>query len=328
VPAELQFALASDPSRALDNAGLALQAQQNAQNLLTELKTTKSALRARTDEAAAELERLRASRRAMATQRRTIERHIAEAKALESSLAAKERARLAALEKQESDRAQAKWESTGILDKVGTDATAAGRKALAFAARQIGKPYVWGAEGPDSFDCSGLTSQAWLAAGVTIPRTSEMQWAQLKHVPVEEMRPGDLIIYFSDASHVAIYAGGGNIISAPRPGRYVYESPAASMQILGVVRPAEAAVRTDRPGQRAEPASSGASPACNRRRGLPGPAGSAWSGSGSRGASRQARSCRTRRRCRSTPPRRATARATGPPPPGAPTSGSTTGPGR
>lgn len=237
MPAELQFALASDPGRALDNAGLALQAQQNTQNLLTELKTTKSTLRTRTDEAAAELKRLQASRHAMAKQRKTIEQHIAEAKALESSLAAKERARLAALEKKQSEQAQAKWESTGILKKVGTDATAAGRKAIAFAAQQIGKPYVWGAEGPDSYDCSGLTSQAWLAAGVTIPRTSEMQWAQLKHVPVEDMRPGDLIIYFSDASHVAIYAGGGNIISAPRPGRYVYESPAASMQILGVVRP-------------------------------------------------------------------------------------------
>jgi cell wall-associated NlpC family hydrolase len=237
VPAELQFALASDPGRALDNAGLALRAQQSTQNLLTDLRTTKSALRARTDEAAAELKRLQASRRAMATQRRTVERHIAEAKLLESSLAAKERRRLADLEKKQSEQAQAKWESTGILKKVGTDATTAGQKAIAFAAKQIGKPYVWGAEGPDSFDCSGLTSQAWLAAGVTIPRTSEMQWARLKHVPVEDMRPGDLIIYFSDASHVAIYVGGGNIISAPRPGRYVYESPAASMQILGVVRP-------------------------------------------------------------------------------------------
>ncbi|WP_405991011.1 NlpC/P60 family protein [Streptomyces sp. NBC_00986] len=237
VPAELQFALASDPGRALDNAGLALQAQQNTQNLLTDLKTTKASLRTRTDEAAAELTRLRASRRAMATQRRTIEQHIAEAKALESSLAAKERARLADLEKNDADRAQAKWESTGILQKVGTDATTAGQKAIAFAVKQIGKPYVWGAEGPDSYDCSGLTSQAWLAAGVTIPRTSEQQWAQLKHVPIEDMRPGDLIVYFSDASHVAIYVGGGNIISAPRPGRVVYVSPAASMQILGVVRP-------------------------------------------------------------------------------------------
>ncbi|MEV6545499.1 NlpC/P60 family protein [Streptomyces sp. NPDC051665] len=237
VPAELQFALASDPGRALDNAGLALQAQQNTQNLLTDLKTTKASLRTRTDEAAAELKRLRASRRAMAAQRTTIEQHIDEAKALESSLAAKERQRLADLEKKDADQAQAKWESTGILKKVGTDATTAGQKAIAFAVQQIGKPYVWGAEGPDSYDCSGLTSQAWLAAGVTIPRTSEQQWARLKHVPIEDMRPGDLIIYFSDASHVAIYVGGGNIISAPRPGRYVYESPAASMLILGVVRP-------------------------------------------------------------------------------------------
>ncbi|MFF1303131.1 NlpC/P60 family protein [Streptomyces sp. NPDC058307] len=237
MPAELQFALASEPGRALDNAGLALQAQQSTQNLLTDLKTTKSALRTRTDEAAAELKRLQASRRAMAKQRRTIEQHIAEAQQLESSLAAKERQRLADLENKQSEQAQAKWEGTGILKKVGTDATTAGQKAIAFATQQIGKPYVWGAEGPDSFDCSGLTSQAWLAAGVTIPRTSEMQWAQLKHVPVEDMRPGDLIIYFSDASHVAIYVGGGNIISAPRPGRNVYESPAASMPILGVVRP-------------------------------------------------------------------------------------------
>lgn len=237
VPAELQFALASDPGRALDNAGLALQAQQNTQNLLTDLTATREHLRTRTDEAAGELRRLRASRHAMDTERKKIEQHITEAKTLESRLAATERQRLAALDKKDADDAQAKWESTGILKKVGTDATAAGRKAIAYATRQLGKPYVWGAEGPDSFDCSGLTSQAWLAAGVTIPRTSEQQWAQLKHVPVEDMRPGDLIIYFSDASHVALYIGDGNIISAPRPGRYVYVSPAASMQILGVVRP-------------------------------------------------------------------------------------------
>ncbi|MET7681091.1 NlpC/P60 family protein [Streptomyces sp. NPDC005423] len=237
VPAEMQFALASDPGQALNNAGLALQAQQNTQNLLTDLTTTRTALHTRTEKAATELKHLVSNRRAMAKERKTIEQHIAEAKTLESSLAAKERQRLADLEKKEEDKAQAKWESTGILKKVGTDATTAGQKAIAFAAKQIGKPYVWGAEGPNSYDCSGLTSQAWLAAGVTIPRTSEMQWAQLKHVPIEDMRPGDLIIYFADASHVAIYVGDGNIISAPRPGRYVYESKAASMQILGVVRP-------------------------------------------------------------------------------------------
>ncbi|MET7684564.1 NlpC/P60 family protein [Streptomyces sp. NPDC005423] len=72
-----------------------------------------------------------------------------------------------------------------------------------------------GAEGPDSFDCSGLTSQAWLGAGHIIPRTSEEQWRRLKHVPVADMRPGDLIIYFADASHVVLYIGDGMIIQAP-----------------------------------------------------------------------------------------------------------------
>jgi len=165
VPAELQFAFASDPGRALDNAGLALQAQQNTQNLLTDLTATRENLRTRTDDAASELKRLQTSRRAMDTERKKIEQHITAAQTLESRLAAKERQRLAALDRQDADKAQAKWESTGILKKVGTDATAAGRKAIAYATRQLGKPYVWGAEGPDSFDCSGLTSQAWLAAG-------------------------------------------------------------------------------------------------------------------------------------------------------------------
>ena len=74
---------------------------------------------------------------------------------------------------------------------------------MAFATAQIGKPYVWGAEGPGSYDCSGpdLTG---LGGGRArpIPRTSQEQWRQLPHVAVKDMRPGDLIIYFDDASHV------------------------------------------------------------------------------------------------------------------------------
>ncbi|MFD5815134.1 NlpC/P60 family protein [Streptomyces sp. NPDC059618] len=237
LPAEMQFALSDNPERALDDASLARQAQQATQGVLTALSATREDLGSRTEEAAAELKRLRASRGARDTERKAIEGHIADAKSLESRLEKKEVERIAALEKKEADEAQAKWVGTGILKKVGTAATPAGRKAIAFATRQLGKPYVWGAEGPDSYDCSGLTSQAWLAAGHPIPRTSEEQWRQLKHVPIEDMRPGDLIIYFSDASHVALYIGGGRIIQAPRPGRWVYVSPAASMEILGVVRP-------------------------------------------------------------------------------------------
>ncbi|MFF4354378.1 NlpC/P60 family protein [Streptomyces sp. NPDC001530] len=237
LPAEVQFALASDPEHALDNASLARRAQHSTQNVLTALTATRKDLRTRTADASGVLTRLKKNRRTMDAGRKTIEEHIATAKKLESSLAKKQRRQLAALEAKAAKDAQAKWVGTGILEKVGTDATAAGKKAIAYATRQLGKPYVWGAEGPDSFDCSGLTSQAWLAAGVTIPRTSELQWAQLQHVPVAAMRPGDLIIYFSDASHVALYIGDGKIISAPRPGRVVYVSPAGSMEILGVVRP-------------------------------------------------------------------------------------------
>ncbi|OIJ69157.1 C40 family peptidase [Streptomyces mangrovisoli] len=237
LPAEVQFALSPHPEHALDDAALTQQAQQATQQRLKALDAARKDLRERTDEATAELKDLRASRRAMDRNRDTIEKRIDAARALEARLRKKERQRLAALEKRAADKSQAQWVGTGVLDQAGTKGSAAGRKAIAYAMEQLGKPYVWGAEGPDSFDCSGLTSQAWLHAGVVIPRTSEEQWARLPHVPVARMRPGDLVIYFSDASHVALYIGDGKIVSAPRPGRFVYVSPAGSMEILGVVRP-------------------------------------------------------------------------------------------
>jgi cell wall-associated NlpC family hydrolase len=112
-----------------------------------------------------------------------------------------------------------------------------GDRALDFAFHQLGKPYVWGAQGPASFDCSGLTSQAWAHAGTVIPRTSQEQWAQLPHVPLTLLRPGDLVIYFANATHVAIYIGDGLVIQAPRPGSFVKVSPIAANPVLGAVRP-------------------------------------------------------------------------------------------
>jgi cell wall-associated NlpC family hydrolase len=115
--------------------------------------------------------------------------------------------------------------------------SALGDRALDFAFRQLGKPYVWGAQGPAAYDCSGLTSQAWAHAGTVIPRTSQEQWARLPHVPLALLRPGDLVIYFAKATHVAIYIGGGLIIQAPRPGSVVKVSPIAANPVLGAVRP-------------------------------------------------------------------------------------------
>jgi cell wall-associated NlpC family hydrolase len=97
-------------------------------------------------------------------------------------------------------------------------------KAVAFAYAQLGKPYVWGATGPDSFDCSGLVQAAWAAAGLTIGRTTYDQWADLQHIPVADMQPGDLIIYNSEG-HVAMYVGDGYIIDAPSTGLDVERIP-------------------------------------------------------------------------------------------------------
>lgn len=101
----------------------------------------------------------------------------------------------------------------------GPTSTQAGR-AVAFAYAQLGKPYVFGASGPGSYDCSGLTMASWAAAGVAIPRTSYEQWAGLPHVPVSQLQPGDILV-FNGAGHVAIYVGGGMLIDAPHTGAFV-----------------------------------------------------------------------------------------------------------
>ncbi|CAM5461636.1 NlpC/P60 family protein OS=Streptomyces alboniger OX=132473 GN=CP975_24245 PE=3 SV=1 [Streptomyces alboniger] len=112
-----------------------------------------------------------------------------------------------------------------------------GHKAVGFAVRQIGRPYKWGAEGPKAYDCSGLTSRAWQRAGRGIPRTSQEQWKRLRHIPLSRLRPGDLVVYFPKATHVAIYLGGGKVVQAPRPGTRVKVSPIAANPVLGAVRP-------------------------------------------------------------------------------------------
>lgn len=96
---------------------------------------------------------------------------------------------------------------------------------------------MWGAVGPESYDCSGLTSTAWSKAGRAIPRTSQEQWRRLPRVPLASLRPGDLVIYFPEATHVALYIGDGLVVQAPRPGAAVKVSPLASNPLLGAVRP-------------------------------------------------------------------------------------------
>lgn len=108
---------------------------------------------------------------------------------------------------------------------------AQGEAAVAWALAQVGKPYQWGGSGPNAFDCSGLTSQAWRAAGVPINRTSRDQYRQVRKITYDSMRPGDLIFYGSVGSdpgsitHVAMYIGNGQVVEAPRPGLTVRVTP-------------------------------------------------------------------------------------------------------
>ncbi|MFH9138353.1 NlpC/P60 family protein [Streptomyces sp. NPDC017524] len=237
LPPGAQLALSNDPKLFLDGLNQVRQSQQASRSLLADLTRTQQDLETYTQDASTNWEKLETIRVEQAKAKKKINARIKAAEKLESRLEKKERDRLRQLERDAADRAQTAWLSSGPVKDVSGEASEGGAAAVAFATAQIGKPYVWGAEGPGSYDCSGLTSQAWLAAKRTIPRTSQEQWRLLPRIDIQDMRPGDLIIYHADASHVGMYVGDGAIVHAPRPGRDVTLAGAGSMKILGVVRP-------------------------------------------------------------------------------------------
>jgi peptidoglycan DL-endopeptidase CwlO len=104
-------------------------------------------------------------------------------------------------------------------------ASSRGREVLAFAAAQVGRRYCWGGTGPSCFDCSGLVQTAWRRAGVALPRTSTAMGSALSDVPLDQVRPGDVLWW---PGHVAIYAGGGLEIEALDSHDGVVERPAAT----------------------------------------------------------------------------------------------------
>ncbi|WP_149181347.1 C40 family peptidase [Streptomyces sp. TRM49041] len=237
IPEEAKLVLTDDPQLFLESAGRLVQGQKATRDLLTELQRRQDDLETYTRDASTEWTRLEANRARQAQTKKLITEKIAAAEKLESQLEAAERERLRKLEQQAQYAAQTAWLESGALKEINRSASAQGKAAIRFATEQIGKPYVWGAEGPDSYDCSGLTQRAWGTAGRGIPRTSQEQWRLLPRISVKDMRPGDLIIYYADASHVAMYIGDGAMVHAPRPGRHVTVAGAGSMPILGVVRP-------------------------------------------------------------------------------------------
>ncbi len=126
--------------------------------------------------------------------------------------------------------------------------SAQGLAALKWAKSQIGVPYVWGGETPGvGFDCSGLVQWAWAKAGFTIPRTTEEQYSALRHIPLSQLQPGDLLFYYNldgdrQVDHVVMYAGSGNwgtdtIIAAAHTGTNVSLAPIFTFGLTGAARP-------------------------------------------------------------------------------------------
>ncbi|MBD0673188.1 C40 family peptidase [Streptomyces sp. CBMA156] len=232
-----ELLLSKDPYEAVVIAELLASASRSQSEFLDKLKSDRDALdglRKQTEEA------LNTSRTLVTQQDSAKAKAAADLAAVEqavASLTGAQRTELEQLEKAKADEAQLAFLASGALGKGERTPSLQGRAAIAFALAQLGKPYLWGGTGPGSYDCSGLTSQAWLHAGRPIPRTSQEQWAQLPHVALDQLRPGDLVIYFQDASHVGMYIGGGLVVQAPRPGAFIKISPIGSMPILGAVRP-------------------------------------------------------------------------------------------
>ncbi|THA69220.1 glycoside hydrolase [Streptomyces sp. A0958] len=260
------FFLADDPQSFFDQTHLMNRMADRQQQAVTEFRTQQAKASEQRAQAVESLETLTESQTALRTSKQNVQNKLTEARTLLSKLTAEEKARLAELERKKEAEARlraaelAKKQAAAEKEAArkakepgggsgtetapgsgsgsGSSASTKAEKVLAFARAQIGKPYVWGAAGPSSYDCSGLTQAAWKAAGVDIPRTT---WDQVNvgtRIATADLHPGDLVFFYDDISHVGIYKGDGMMIHAPKPGASVREESIYYMPIYGSVRPA------------------------------------------------------------------------------------------
>ncbi|MER5602944.1 NlpC/P60 family protein [Streptomyces sp. NPDC002265] len=268
-PDTATFLLADSPQDYFDQAQLMGRLTSRQKGAVDDYVTEQAATMKERRKATESLGTLTDAQNDLQTAKAAVQKKLAAARVLLSRLTAEEKARLAAIEKQKQEAAALKAaelakqqaaaaakesaasgsssspgsSSASSSSSSAADSTVGTRaeKALAFARAQIGKPYVWGATGPGSYDCSGLTQAAWKAAGVTLPRTTYDQVNAGTTVSLADARPGDLVFFYDDVSHVGIYVGDGMMIHAPKPGAYVREESIyydGESGIHSVVRPA------------------------------------------------------------------------------------------
>lgn len=218
-----QLVLSSDPDAFLDNLNAVSTYNSQRGRVMQEYSTELDRLNLRKDAVQAESKRLRGLQRAMGEDKREIQRKADQAQALLDDLEAEARVKLLG------------GDYSGSLPTFSGSSKAA--VALRYALAQVGKSYVYGATGPNAFDCSGLTMRAWGAAGVGLPHSSGAQQGSGIRVSRSQLAPGDLVFFYSPVSHVGIYLGNGRIVDAANPRTGVRISQLNSMPYAGAVRP-------------------------------------------------------------------------------------------
>ncbi|MFN2539206.1 MAG: NlpC/P60 family protein [Mycobacteriales bacterium] len=228
---QVQIVLDGD-SRAVAQANSAVVAMATAEKALADSERTANRLQKQVTNQAGRVNQLLAETDALLKAADSRVRQLAEQQRQAAAAAAAARAAAALA---------AARGNAGTLPDV--PASPLAKAALAFAQQQLGKPYLWGATGPDEYDCSGLTGAAYAAAGLALPRTSRQQWYAGPHVDLGQLAPGDLMFWASDLNdpgtihHVALYAGDGLMVAAPHAGAFVRVQPIYLDGYIGAVRP-------------------------------------------------------------------------------------------
>ncbi|MBX7548725.1 NlpC/P60 family protein [Streptomyces sp. NPDC004232] len=217
----VQLFLSSNPNDFLDKASTLDQLSAQQVDALKKIQDKQRELAQERAEAGEKLKDLSATRAQLEQNKKDVQAKLADAQQLLNTLTAKEKQQLAD-QQQRADR------SASSRVDLGNSKAASGLAGAAFAAAQsqIGKPYVYGATGTASYDCSGLTSWAYAQAGVSIPRTSQEQATIGTRISsMNDLQVGDLVFFFGDIHHVGLYAGNGQVLHAPHTGAVVrYES--------------------------------------------------------------------------------------------------------
>ena len=224
----MQMMLSSNPDEFLLQAQSLDQVLRSQDADLLRAEVAQLALEQAKTRADQELDRLRDLQAQAQKERDATDAKVAEAEELLSRLKAEERERLEALQAERADEAAAAARSAPApAPTVSSSSGGRGSSAVAFARAQVGKAYVFGAAGPDAYDCSGLTMSAWAAAGVSLPHSSVAQYDVTTRVDANSLVPGDLLFFYSPISHVGIYVGGGMMVHASNPSTGVTLDPLA-----------------------------------------------------------------------------------------------------